>query len=81
MLYSMTYTDHRERIEVMEFEALSDAEAVRAARHHLAIIREIFRRDHPRAVVRRGWYLLWIVSNVSTGATVYNRREARGRHN
>lgn len=73
MLYSMTFIDHRERVEVMEFDAISDREAVKAARHHLAVIKAIFRRDHPRARVRSGWYVLWIVSNVESGEVVYRR--------
>ena len=73
MLYSLTYTDHRERVEVMEFESRSDAAAVKDARHHLEIIKGIFRRDHPGARVREGWFVLWIVVNVDTGETVYTR--------
>lgn len=76
MRYSMSYTDHRERVEVREFDAPSDAAAVKAARHHMAAIRATFRADHPGARVRSGWYVLWIVANVETGATVYNRRVA-----
>lgn len=76
MRYSMSYTDHRERVEVLEFAAPSDAAAVKDARHHLEIIKGIFRRDHPGARVRAGWYVLWIVTNVDSGATVYNRRAA-----
>ena len=72
----MTYTDHRERVEVMEFDAPTDAEAARAAKHHMAVIKAIFRRDHPGARVRSGWYVLWIVVNVDSGATVYDRRAA-----
>lgn len=74
MRYSMSYEDHRGRIEVMEFDAPTDAEAVRAAKHHMAVIREIFRADHPGARVRSGWYVLWVVINVDSGATVYDRR-------
>lgn len=73
MLYSLTYTDHRERVEVMEFESPSDAAAVKDARHHLEIIKGIFRRDHPGARVRAGWYVLWIVTNVDLGVAVYTR--------
>lgn len=58
---------------VMEFHAASDREAVKLARHHLAVIKAIFRRDHPRACVRSGWYVLWIVNNVDTGDMVYTR--------
>lgn len=58
---------------VMEFLAATDQEAVKAARHHLAVIKSIFRRDHPRATVRPGWYVLWIVNNVDTGDMVYTR--------
>lgn len=76
MRYTMTYTDHRERVEVMEFDAPTDAEAARAAKHHMAVIKAIFRRDHPGARVRSGWYVLWIVVNVDSGATVYDRRAA-----
>lgn len=75
MRYSMSFTDHRERVEVMEFDAPSDTAAVTAARHHMAVIRAIFRRDHPGARVRQGWYALWIVTNVGTGECVYNRRD------
>lgn len=74
MRYHLTYTDHRERVEVMVFEAPTDAEAARAARHHMAVIRAIFRRDHPGARVRSGWYVLWIVTNVDSGTDVYRRR-------
>lgn len=76
MRYSMSFTDHRERVEVLEFDAPSDAAAARAARHHMAVIRAIFRADHPGARVRSGWYVLWIVTNVDSGATVYDRRAA-----
>lgn len=76
MRYSMSFTDHRERVEVMEFDAPTDAEAARAAKHHMAVIKAIFRRDHPGARVRPGWYVLWIVVNVDSGATVYDRRAA-----
>ena len=76
MRYTMTYTDHRERVEVMEFDAPTDAEAARAAKHHMAVIKAIFRRDHPGARVRPGWYVLWIVVNMDSGATVYDRRAA-----
>lgn len=76
MRYSMSFTDHRERVEVMEFDAPTDAEAARAAKHHMAVIKAIFRRDHPGARVRSGWYVLWIVTNVDSGATVYDRRAA-----
>lgn len=81
MRYSMSFTDHRERVEVMEFDAASDAAAARAARHHMAVIREIFRADHPGARVRSGWYVLWIVTNVDSGATVYDRRASLTRKN
>lgn len=74
MRYSMSYEDHRGRIEVKEFDAPSDAAAARAARHLMAEVRAIFRADHPGARVRSGWYVLWIVVNVDSGATVYNRR-------
>lgn len=76
MRYSMSFTDHRERVEVMEFDAPTDAEAARAAKHHMAVIKAIFRRDHPGARVRPGWYVLWIVVNMDSGATVYDRRAA-----
>ena len=76
MTYTMHYVDHRERVAVIEFCADGDAAAVKTARHHLAEIKATFRRDHPRARVRAGWYVLWIVTNVDTGALVYNRREA-----
>ena len=72
----MSFTDHRERVEVMEFDAPTDAEAARAAKHHMAVIKAIFRRDHPGARVRPGWYVLWIVVNMDSGATVYDRRAA-----
>lgn len=81
MRYSMTYVDHRERIEVMEFDAHSDAAAAKAARHYLAVIRETFRRDHPGVRIRRDWYVLWIVTNVDSWATVYNRRDVLERKN
>lgn len=81
MRYSMSYEDHRGRIEVMEFDAASDAEAARAARHHMAVIRKIFRAEHPGARVRSGWYLLWIVINVDSGTTVYDRRASLKRKN
>lgn len=70
----MSFTDHRERVEVMEFYATSDREALKVARHHLAVIKAIFRRDHPGARVRDGWYVLWIVVNLDTGANVFARR-------
>ena len=76
MRYSMSFTDHRERVEVMEFDAPTDAEAARAAKHHMAVIKAIFRRDHPGARVRPGWYVLWIVVNMDSGASVYDRRAA-----
>ena len=81
MRYSMSFTDHRERVEVLEFDAPTDAEAARAAKHHMAVIREIFRADHPGARVRSGWYVLWIVTNVDSGATVYDRRVSLTRKN
>ena len=79
MHYSMSYTDHRERVERMEFEAPTDKAALYAARHHMAVIKAIFRRDHPGARVRRGWYMLWIVINEDTGVYAYNRREKLNR--
>jgi hypothetical protein len=75
MRYSMSYTDHRERVERMEFEAPSDSVARNVAHHHMAQIKRIFRADHPGARVRRGWYVLWIVINEDTGVYAYNRRE------
>lgn len=73
LTYAMSYVDHRCRVERLEFDAPSDAAAVQAARAHLSVIREIFRADHPGATIRRGWYTLWIVTNLSTGADVYTR--------
>lgn len=74
MRYSMTFTDHRERVEVLEFDARTDAAAVKAARHHMAVIRKIFRGEHPGARMREGWYVLWIVTNLGTGTDVFRRR-------
>ena len=72
--YRMTFTDHRDLVKVMEFDAPTDAAAIKAARHHMAVIKAIFRRDHPGARVRSGWYVLHIVSNVDTCTDVYKRR-------
>lgn len=73
MRYSMSFSDWRERIEVLEFEAASDSSALKAARRLLLEQKRIFRADHPRARVREGWYVLWIVLNVDSGETVYTR--------
>ncbi len=81
MRYSMTYVDHRGRVEVTEFEAPADASAEKVARHRMAVIKKIFRQDHPGARVRRGWFVLWIVENLDSGATVYNRRASLSRNN
>lgn len=71
--YAMTYTDHRDRVEVMEFDAPSDREAVALARHHLGFIRSIFKEQNHAAPIRRGWFVLWIVRNVDSCAVVYQR--------
>ena len=76
MLYSMSYEDHREMIEVLEFESPNDASAAKLARHHLSVIKAIFRRDHPYVRLRPDWFVLWIVINVETGKTVYKRPRA-----
>lgn len=74
MRYALSYVDHRCRVERMEFDAPTDAAAVTAARRHVAVIKEIFRRDHPGVTVRRDWYVLWIVENLQTRVNVYERR-------
>ena len=76
MTYSMTYTDHRDKVAVLEFDAPHDAAAAKLARHHMQVIKAIFRRDHPGVRLDAEWYVLWLVCNAETGRTVYKRPRA-----
>lgn len=75
MKYIVLLTNHRGLVESELIYAESDRQAIKTAKKCLTEKRRTFKERYPNYSVKKDYFILWSISNLTENREIFNRRE------